>query len=103
KVEVYEEKGEKVVSVCAFELRDVDFSEDYKSYYINRDEGLVGLMVSREYASEYILLRFKGNRIRQIASVTLSHVVNESYARATMIDGTLFIFVEEDFKAVKIN
>ncbi|MBR6578140.1 MAG: beta-propeller domain-containing protein [Clostridia bacterium] len=103
KVEVYEEKGDKVVSICAFELRDVDFSEDYKSYYINRDEGLVGLMVSREYASEYILLRFKGSRIRQIASVTLSHVVNESYARATMIDGTLFIFAEEDFKAVKIN
>lgn len=103
KVEVYEEKGDKVVSICAFELRGVDFSEDYKSYYINRDEGLVGLMVSREYASEYILLRFKGNRIRQIASVTLSHVVNESYARATMIDGTLFIFAEEDFKAVKIN
>ena len=103
KVEVYEEKGDKVVSICAFELRGVDFSEDYKSYYINRDEGLVGLMVSREYASEYVLLRFKGNRIRQIASVTLSHVVNESYARATMIDGTLFIFAEEDFKAVKIN
>lgn len=103
KVEVYEEKGDKVVSVCAFELRDVDFSEDYKSYYINRAEGLVGLMVSREYASEYVLLRYKGDRIKQIASVTLSHVVNESYARATMIDGTLFIFAEEDFKAVKIN
>ena len=103
KVEVYEENGDKVVSICAFELRGVDFSEDYKSYYINRDEGLVGLMVSREYASEYVLLRFKGNRIRQIASVTLSHVVNESYARATMIDGTLFIFAEKDFKAVKIN
>jgi len=103
KVEVYEEKENKVVSVCAFELRDVIFSEDYKSYYINRAEGLVGLMVSREYSSEYILLKFEENRIKQVASVTLSHVVNESYARATMIDGTLFIFAEEDFKAVKIN
>ena len=103
KVEVYEEKGDKVVSICAFELRGVDFSEDYKSYYINRAEGLVGLMVSREYASEYVLLRFKGNRIRQIASVTLSHVVNESYARATMIDETLFVFAEDDFKTVNIN
>ena len=103
KVEVYEEKGDKVVSICAFELRGVDFSEDYKSYYINRAEGLVGLMVSREYASEYVLLRFKGNRIKQIASVTLSHVVNESYARATVIDETLFVFAEDDFKTVNIN
>lgn len=103
KVEVYEEKGDKVVSVCAFELRDVDFSEDYKSYYINRAEGLVGLMVSREYASEYILLKFDGNRIKQVESVTLSHVVNESYARATMIDGILFVFAEGQFKAVKVK
>jgi len=103
KVEVYEEKGDKVVSVCAFELRDVIFSEDYKSYYINRAEGLVGLMVSREYASEYILLSYKGDRIKQIASVTLSHVVNESYARATVIDGRLFVFAEDDFKTVKID
>lgn len=103
KVEVYEEKGDKVISVCAFELRGVDFSEDYKSYYINRAEGLVGLMVSREYASEYVLLRFKGNRIRQIASVTLSHAVNESYARATMIDEKLFVFAEDNFKAIIID
>ncbi|MBO5970187.1 MAG: beta-propeller domain-containing protein [Clostridia bacterium] len=103
KVEVYEEKGDKVVSVCAFELDNVVFSEDYKSYYINRADGLVGLMVSREYASEYILLKFDGNRITQIASVTLSHVVNESYARATVIDGRLFVFAEDVFKFIKID
>ncbi len=103
KVEVYEEKGDKVVSVCAFELSDVEFSEDYKSYYINRTEGLVGLMVSREYASEYVLLKFDGKRITQIASVTLAHVVNEAYTRATMIDGRLFIFAEDDFKSIKID
>ena len=104
KVEVYEEKENKVVSVCAFELRSVGFSEDYKSYYINRAEGLVGLMVSRgNTTSEYVLLRFDGKGISQIASIALFHVVNESYARATVIDGTLFIFAEEDFKAVKIN
>ncbi len=103
KLEVYEESGNRVVSVCAFELRDVNFSEEYKSYYINRAEGLVGLMISREYASEYILIRFDGTSISQIASVNFPHVKNEDWTRATVIDSTLYIFAEDDFSAIKLE
>jgi uncharacterized secreted protein with C-terminal beta-propeller domain len=102
KVEAYEEKEDRVVSVCAFELNYVEFSEDYKSYYINRAEGLVGLTVSHLYGSEYVLLKFDGESIRQIESVIMAHVINEDYTRSTVIGDTLFIFAEDDFKAVKL-
>lgn len=103
KVEVYEERGNRVVSVCDFELRGVDFSEDYKAYYINRAEGLIGLMVSRDYVSEYILLRFDGESVTQITFKYFSHVITEDWARATVIDSTLYIFAEGQFKVVKVN
>lgn len=103
KVEIYEERGDKVVSVCSFVRKFVSFSEDYKSYYINRAEGLVGLMVSNEYLSEYLLLRFDGEGIEQIAMQRFPHVITEDWARATVIDGTLYIFTEDDFKAVKLE
>lgn len=103
KVEVYEEKDEKVVSVCVFELGFVEFSEDYKSYYINRAEGLVGLTVSHLYGSEYVLLKFDGESIEQIESVALAHVENEDYTRSTLIGDRAFIFAEDQFKTVTIE
>ncbi len=103
KVEVYEERGDKVESVCAFERKFVIFSEDYKSYYINRADGLVGLMVSNEYVSEYLLLRFDGESIGQIAMQRFPIVASEDWVRATVIDGTLYIFAESDFKAITLN
>ena len=103
KVEVYEEKDEKVVSVCVFELGFVEFSEDYKSYYINRAEGLVGLTVSHLYGSEYVLLKFDGESIEQIESVALAHVENEDHTRSTLIGDRVFIFAEDQFKTVTIE
>lgn len=103
KVEVYEEGEDRVVSVCSFERDFVIFSEDYKSYYINRAEGLVGLMVSNAYVSEYLLLKFDGESITQIVKQGIRMVGDLDYTRAAVIDGTLFIFAEDQFKAVEIE
>ncbi len=103
KVEVYEEREDKVVSVCSFERNFVIFSEDYKSYYINRAEGLVGLMVSNAYVSEYLLLRFDGENVTQIAMQRFPIVATEDWTRATVIDSTLYIFTEDEFKAIKLD
>ena len=103
KFEVYEEKNGAVVSVCDYEVDGVDFSEDYKSYYINRKENLFGLLTSTAYASDYILVHFDGGSIMPAANVKLERVVNEDWARATIVDGTLFVFAQGQFKAVKIK
>jgi hypothetical protein len=92
-----------VVSVCDYELRGVTFSEDYKSYYINRKENLFGLMTSTTYASDYILVHFNGGAIVPVASVRFDRVADEGVTRATMIDGRLFVFASEgQFKVVDL-
>jgi uncharacterized secreted protein with C-terminal beta-propeller domain len=102
KFEIYEEKNGMVVSVCDYELRGVTFSEDYKSYYINRKENLFGLMTSTTYASDYILVHFNGGAIVPAANVKMTHVANEDWTRATMIDGKLFVFAEGQFEVVDL-
>ena len=37
------------------------------------------------------------------ANVKLKRVVNEDWARATIVDGTLFVFAQGQFKAVKVK
>ena len=103
KFEVYKEKNGAVVSVCDYEVDGVDFSEDYKAYYINRKENLFGLLTSTAYASDYILVHFDGGSIMPAANVKMERVVNEDWARATIVDGTLFVFAQGQFKAIKVK
>ena len=90
------------MSVCDYEVDGVNFSEDYKAYYINRKENLFGLMTSTTYASDYILFHFDGGSIIPAANVKMAHVINEGWTRATMIDGKLFVFAEGQFKVVDL-
>ena len=59
--------------------------------------------MSHLYGSEYVLLKFDGESIRQIESVIMAHVINEDYTRSTVIGDTLFIFAEDDCKILKID
>ena len=104
KLEIYEEQNGMVVSVCTYELSGVEFSEDYKSYYINRNENLFGLMTSRADVGDYILLRFNGGAIVPVANVRFDRVSDEAWTRATMIDGKLFVFASEgQFKVIEMK
>ena len=102
KFEIYEEKDGKVVSVCDYQMRGVTFSEDYKSYYINRKDNLFGLLTSTSGSSEYIFLHFNGTELAPVAQVWMPHVVSESNARATVIDGKLFVLAEGQFEVVDL-
>ena len=42
KVEVYRESESKVESVCSYEIKNGSYSQNYKSYYVNRDTGMFG-------------------------------------------------------------
>lgn len=106
KVEVYEQDGDSVVPVTAFE-RDALFSEEYKSYYIDRENGYVGMHIF-DYEDggyeKYILLHFDGYEIRLMMAVELdrSSYSSYSYTRATIIDGWLYVLTSEDFKVVAL-
>ena len=104
KLEIYEEKNGMVVSVCTYELRGVEFSDDYKSYYINRKDNLFGLMTSKADVGDYILVHFNGGAMVPVANVRFDRVSDEGVTRATIVDGKLFVFASEgQFKAIDLK
>ncbi len=107
KIEVYVENGDKVESIAAYEREYCSFSEDYKSYFIDRERGLVGLMIedtSNVYmANRYILLAFDGYKLVEVADESFGELFYDtSAARAALADDYLYIMYLDEFKAVKI-
>ena len=80
KIEVYYENGDRVESIASYEREAVNFSQDYKSYFIDRERGLVGLMVTDwngnkgETGDRYILLAFDGYKLVILPDATSSAV-----------------------------
>ena len=103
KLEIYKETEDGVEIVATYEQEGarVRFSDDYKSYFIDRDKGFVGLCVDvyeydegRSYY-EYRLLGFDGYEIYEAAAIPLEIIPVLAYTRATMIDGYLYVFGAE--------
>ena len=93
KLEVYTQ-GEKAVQSLAVYQRNCDFTSDYKSYYIDRENGLIGIPVLdwEEWAKGnmfYLLLHFNGSRWEEVACISLDHY-GDDRVRATIVDGWLY-------------
>ena len=75
KIEAYVEDGDNVTPLCSYEA-DAYYSENYKSYYIDRENGLIGLGIT-DYSYEgnergrYILLHFDGYKFTELVNVPL--------------------------------
>lgn len=105
KLEVYAEEGDKVVSLASYEVENVGFSTDYKSYYIDRERSLVGLMINKGWGdggSRYMLLGFDGYKIFNVVSEVYAEYLPPEQARATIADNYLYIMASHEFKAVKL-
>lgn len=106
KLEIYTENGDKVESVCTYEEHEVSFSEDYKSYFIDRERGLVGLMVNNMSdgigASRYILLCFNGCKFIKVADESMEAWQACDFARAVLADKYFYIMASEEFKVLKL-
>ena len=94
KIEIYQETATSVESVAVYEL-NAAFSENYKSYFIDRERGLIGLGVYHYgYPNEdfhgYILLQFDGYNLNEILRTELGGV--SAFMRATLIDGYFYMF-----------
>ena len=100
KIELYD--ADTALSVTKYE-ENAQFSTEFKSYYINSKEGLVGLAVNHEgdpnekgWANDYLLLRYDGYGLVPVLSERLDSA-NLANVRATLIDGYLYIFSGEQF------
>ena len=110
KVEVYEETESGVRSVCSYEIKNTDYSTEYKSYYVDRENQFVGIGIvdnnyydSNKYsdeASRYILLHFDGYELVELINVQLDG--DPTNKRGVYIDGYMYMFGHDDFKVEKI-
>lgn len=110
KVEVYEETKDGVRSVCSYELEDAHYSTEYKSYYVDRKNQLVGIGVidysyyhankHSDEAGRYILLHFDGYALVELVNVPLSG--DPANMRGVYIDGYMYMFGKGDFQVEKV-
>ncbi|MGM9641623.1 MAG: beta-propeller domain-containing protein [Eubacteriales bacterium] len=100
KVEVYEETDDGVRSVCSYELENARYSTEYKSYYVDRRNQLVGVGVVDGKESRYILLHFDGYELAELVNVTLEG--EPANMRGVYIDGYMYMFGLNDFKVEKV-
>ena len=104
KVEVYEETANGVRSVCAYELENAEYSTEYKSYYVDRTNQLIGIgVVDYRYSntsSRYIVLHFDGYELTELVKVSLAGT--PAKMRGVYIDGYMYMFGADDFKVEKL-
>ena len=110
KVEVYEETEDGVRSVCAYELDNAEYSTEYKSYYVDRENQLLGVgVIDNSYyntdkhsdeARRYIVLHFDGYELVELVNVPLFG--DPANMRGVYIDGYMYMFGFNNFKVEKI-
>ena len=98
KVEVYTQGEGKVEAVCSYTL-SAEFSEDYKSYLIDRENGLIGIGVV-DRREGYLLLVFKDGEFTK--EDLIWHDGDPANKRAFYEDGYLYLFGGE-FRAVALE
>ncbi|MBQ8323117.1 MAG: beta-propeller domain-containing protein [Clostridia bacterium] len=97
KIEVYAETETDVRTVGAWEARSASFSEDYKSYLIDRKNGLIGIGINDNsgYGSTgmYVLIGIDDQGgLTELAAVEMDG--ENAKKRGAYIDGYLYVFGE---------
>ena len=91
RVEIYEQIGDTVKPVAAYTCEGGQIAETYKAYYVDRENGLIGLHLNDwQEGYLYVLLHFDGYTVEPILSLPL--LTNAlDFTRATVIDGVLYV------------
>ena len=100
KVEVYEETEHGVRSVCSYEIEDAQYSTEYKSYYVDRQNQFVGVGVIAEGVTRYILLHFDEYELVELVNIPLDG--DPAFMRGVYIDGYMYMFGTNDFVVEKL-
>lgn len=106
KVEVYEETETGVVGVCEYTRNKITYSENYKSYLVDRENQLIGLGIHNNgngemNGSRYILLHFNGYTLEEVVDVKLPG--SNDMKRGVYIDGFLYLFGSNAFRVVDVK
>lgn len=121
KIELYKESESAVESVASFTYIDdgywynqiyysyvnVNFSTEYKAYFIDAERGLVGLALTVDAydynyyrnitLNRYVLLQYDGENLNLLLDIELESYMNYYFyntTRAVYIDGSFYVFTE---------
>ena len=107
KIEVYEEDpsaGNGVASVDAWVLENTGYAAEYKSYYIDRENNLVGLPIYENSSgtTKYVLLHFDNYKLRPILTLPIASPgagprLTLDNVRATIIEEDLYVLAADQF------
>ena len=105
KIEIYEEGKNGVESVAVYEEPQGDYATDYKSYFIDRKNQILGFAISRYGSdnpcqSQYVLLIFDGYHLHELLTLPTSSLL--SSARAFTEDNFLYLFHADGFEVAEI-
>lgn len=103
KIEIYTEGEQGVQSVCQYEMKNVSYASEYKSYFIDRENRLLGLGVTKYRQSEdarYILLFFDGYSLHELINLPLEG--NDAEKRAVLIEDHFYMFGGEKYLVKKL-
>lgn len=100
KIELYRSEGERVISVAAYESEFTEFSEEFKAYFIDAENALIGLGIVRQTESGtseqgFLLLRFDGYDLTECAFLPCEDSYDD--LRAFVDAGTLYVVSSSDF------
>jgi uncharacterized secreted protein with C-terminal beta-propeller domain len=109
KIEVYKEVDDRVACVCKYERAPIEFPDDYKAYYINREDQLLGFGYSSRdeeagaWVGYYTFIKFDSEResFVELLTVSLNGYANDQ--RGVYIDGYMYMFGENNFKVVAVD
>lgn len=108
KIEMYQETATGVEAVCSYNVPSCNFSTEYKSYLIDRENMRIGLGYSGydengDYDDCYVLLQFDGYKLFEYVHADISSTNQNK--RAVIIDDYIYIFgdyVENNFVVIKL-
>ena len=109
KIEIYTETENAVVSLDKYVVRGDGnpnyYSSEYKSYLVDREEGLFGFVYHTvSGAPTYLVLKIENGRLHKVASMDFApsgHMLADF--RGLHIDGTVYVFADGEFAVSTIN
>ncbi len=105
KLEVYRmAENNTVVIVATMKIKASSYSTDYKTYFIDRENGYFGIGYNdrkREDGERYALVKYENGYFTLILDREISGTLGSK--RAVMIDGYFYILSSEDFKVVYVK
>ena len=106
KIEIWREENGSVISVDKY-VEGASFAEDYKAYYIDRENQLIGIGVygfkDGSWTYRYLLLHFDGEKLVKLVDLNDKRLGPPYTHRAVYIDGYLYVFGQDLFKVLEVT